>query len=262
MRAAILGLLLFWTTSATWAQSCHEVRTAPDKGYPEGRGIVDFNGDGCVDFCRIVGDRPNSRARCTMQTATGRREVTSGPVDMGWGNSGWSDINGDGRADYCSVAGPRRGERYGDRIKCLLAGSEGTAFGRVVTSQPGIDVGYLRRHSFEVVPPTFCRVVGNRGATVIRCTELSMVDGRIALGASVDEPDPDRVDVKASCECERYQNRLSLIVKTRDMCGLAMCTMQCRTVHKQYVRAARCTGGSGSCGKGCEGRWVPVVGFG
>jgi hypothetical protein len=42
-----------------------------DRGYPEYQQFIDVDGDGNIDYCRIVGDKPNQFLSCQMGTAPG-----------------------------------------------------------------------------------------------------------------------------------------------------------------------------------------------
>ncbi len=88
------------------------------------RQFVDFNGDGYLDWCRVVSDG-GYRGRCILGTGTGwGQEITSAAVSLGGNLSAWIDINDDGRADWC--------RNYDKKIRCLV--SSGTGFSHEVIS--------------------------------------------------------------------------------------------------------------------------------
>lgn len=99
-----------------------------DDGY---RGLVDVNGDGGLDFCRLVGDDWRStRFSCNLATSGGFEPNQYGMSSPNLKNmfSGWGDVgdnNGDGRADYCQWFG-RAGDVIWDHC-CVY--NEGNRFG-------------------------------------------------------------------------------------------------------------------------------------
>ena len=116
-----------------------------DWGYPDGRAWVDYNGDGAVDYCRVVGDRnPPGAAggpyagmgiRCelgskagTWQTAFAFWKGLNWGLDAG-ANQGpsrwWTDINGDGMIDFCRLTDseekrPEESEDLRKGLRCRL----------------------------------------------------------------------------------------------------------------------------------------------
>ncbi len=112
----ILPLLLCWLLSmflgrhAVAVEVCGPDAAPSDPGYEAGRAHDDFDGDGCADFCRVVGIAPNNeRVSCLISHGPlAVREVLSGNVEDGkpfdWGHAwtrAWIDINDDGKTDYC-----------------------------------------------------------------------------------------------------------------------------------------------------------------
>jgi hypothetical protein len=100
-----------------------------DVGYPEGRSWVDFDADGKVDYCRVVGTGyPNSYVRCTFSDGrTFGPTINSESLDWGFPDSRkWADVNDDKMPDFCREIGNNR-EFY----SCTLsAGRKG--FGRTI----------------------------------------------------------------------------------------------------------------------------------
>ncbi len=99
-----------------------------DKGYEEGREWVDVNGDGRVDFCRLVVDgSSNKYMACNASTGNGFNNTFYSSIlaDGGGQSEGrrWVDFNGDGRADFCRVTGS-------SSAACTL--STGTGFGQTI----------------------------------------------------------------------------------------------------------------------------------
>ncbi|HUI63020.1 MAG TPA: toxin TcdB middle/N-terminal domain-containing protein, partial [Steroidobacteraceae bacterium] len=89
------------------------------------RAIVDFNGDGAMDFCRIVAYNGQYQMWCNLgsRAIDGDRNRYVGAVptlmgtisDIGWPDSQWwVDVNGDGKTDYCRLT------KNGD-IRCAIS---------------------------------------------------------------------------------------------------------------------------------------------
>jgi len=83
-------------------------------GVPATRAIVDWNGDGVMDFCRIVETGAAHELRCIIGSrpidrnsyAGGADQVMGTIADTGAADSQWwADVNGDGKVDYCRMLG-------------------------------------------------------------------------------------------------------------------------------------------------------------
>ena len=144
-----------------------------DRGYDIGQAWVDFDGDGRVDFCRLVGNTnlQSSYLACTLSIGTGfGATIISGVVDWGY-ESGrtWIDVNGDGKPDYCRLAGNTN--LQSSYVACTL--STGTGFGETIVSGV-IDWGYELGRAWVDVngdgKADYCRVVGNAAPYQVACT--------------------------------------------------------------------------------------------
>jgi hypothetical protein len=145
-----------------------------DWGYEAGRGKVDFNGDGHIDLCRVIGTAyPNSYVLCSLSTGDSveqlyaGQDVLSASIDWGYeAGRAWPDFNGDGKADYCRI----RGVPGNYVATCLL--STGNGFGTEVNS-PALDPGYEDTRIWRDVnndgKADYCRIVGNN-REIVRCT--------------------------------------------------------------------------------------------
>ena len=145
-----------------------------DWGYPAGRAKVDFNGDGNLDYCRVIGNGPPRYVLCSLSSGPkvedlyAGADVRSSEIDWGYeAGRAWVDFNGDGKADYCRVIGQ---PDPGYRVACLL--SQGNSFGADVVSHL-LDRGYedtqVWMDANEDGKADFCRVVGNH-REFVRCT--------------------------------------------------------------------------------------------
>ncbi len=80
-----------------------------DKGYENSlRQFVDINGDGKIDYCREVGNHPNTFIACATINSNGILEEYGYEIrDKGYENSirQFKDVNGDGKVDYCREVG-------------------------------------------------------------------------------------------------------------------------------------------------------------
>jgi len=134
-----------------------------DWGFDDGRAWVDHDGDGMIDYCRVIGS--NNQVRCTLSTGSGfGTEYTSGTLDGGY-NEGraWVDFNADGKADYCRVIGAN------NQVRCTL--STGSGFGTEYTSGT-LDGGNADSRQWADFNgdgmADFCRV--NGANNVVMCT--------------------------------------------------------------------------------------------
>ena len=133
----------------------------------EGRDWVDVNGDGRIDFCRVLS---SNKVECTLNTGTGfAGTITSDVIDLGVATSRvWADVNGDGRVDFCREQGT-------DKIACNLSTGDGFSpplvSGTIVLGaapKKWVDVngdGYL----------DYCRNIGG----VLNCATSQFMDSRI-----------------------------------------------------------------------------------
>lgn len=110
-----------------------------DWGQSAGRGMVDLNGDGRADFCRVIGNDGANQLACTLSTGNGfGSTMLSDTVDPGIDVSRkWIDVNGDGFADFCRVTGIAGAYQ----MSCTLGGEAG--FVSTVSSpiDPGNEMG-------------------------------------------------------------------------------------------------------------------------
>lgn len=140
--------------------------TYTDLGYPAGRGSVDSSGDGCPDYCRVVGFKGSEFLSCSLGYREGSpqpNDVNSPPLDIGYGNYRfWVDVNGDRKADYCRVIGNNNDYK----MNCTL--STGRTFGSDLLMKykgENIDIGYGDRTKYwkdidKDKIPDYCRVTG------------------------------------------------------------------------------------------------------
>lgn len=100
-------------------------------GMPATRAMVDWNGDGRADLCRVVDDNGTNKVKCLLANvyiwdrdrldlATFGADVTMGTIaDVGWADSQWwADVNGDGKSDYCRAVG-------NTDIRCAISEQDG-----------------------------------------------------------------------------------------------------------------------------------------
>lgn len=110
-----------------------------DWGLDFGRGWVDANGDGKVDFCRLIGNIGAYKLACTMSNGNSFGiTTTSSILDPGIDVSRkWVDVNGDGLADFCRITGTTGFYQ----LTCTLSTPSG--FGDTVSSSidPGNEMG-------------------------------------------------------------------------------------------------------------------------
>jgi|GEM_PF-1426283 len=85
---------------------------------------VDFNGDGKVDNCRIIGNK----LHVTLSTGTGfqTNEIISSDIDVGV-NGSWVDFNGDDKADYCRIIS-------GNKLRVTLSGGDSFVSNEITTT--------------------------------------------------------------------------------------------------------------------------------
>lgn len=146
-----------------------------DPGYAGGRAWVDVNGDGKVDYCRLVGIKNNesSFVQCTLSTGTGFGQTfKSALVDWGYSEGrAWVDVNGDGKADFCRLVGDEN--HKSSYATCTL--STGIGFGQTLTSDV-LDWGYEPGRAWVDFngdgKVDYCRAVGNTNHvdSFVQCT--------------------------------------------------------------------------------------------
>jgi hypothetical protein len=247
IRAAALVSAVVLCSSSYALADCGPHRNITDLGYEGTRAEVDFDGDGCADFCRVVGDPGTYRLWCTSSNgANAGKTFDSGPgIDPGWPSGRqWIDVDGNNKADYCRVVG----DPGNTRLRCTL--SAGTSFRREATSGV-IDIGYHERERWiqdgnNDGRREFCRVVGNVGYTSYACSELKIESETIYLVETRMSPDPHQAAVEAECYCHVFDSDLKL----GTTCGKPRCIQNCWNTYKDGggFRYAWCRGGT----KGCE----------
>ncbi|MDO6581317.1 RHS repeat-associated core domain-containing protein [Photobacterium sp. 2_MG-2023] len=82
-----------------------------DWGYSDKRWWVDLNKDGKQDYCRAVGDHPNTYMRCSsMKSGSSWVDYTYKVGDWGYRDKNWFvDTNSDGNVEYCRHVGDKSG---------------------------------------------------------------------------------------------------------------------------------------------------------
>jgi hypothetical protein len=136
--------------------------------------MADVNGDRRADYCRFVGNAPDTYLSCAVATATGfgNYDVNSAKrFDTGYSTlpQRLADVNADGRADYCRFVG------NSENVFLSCALSTGTTFGAYDQSSPmRYDAGYghMMRAMADVNADgraDYCRFVGDAGAVFLSC---------------------------------------------------------------------------------------------
>jgi hypothetical protein len=106
---------------ALWPDGCRSPSGIVDVGYPDFRVNADVNGDGYPDYCRFVGDPPNTFLSCQLACPPGGYGVPYGfnsETGLDWGLAGtreMQDHDGDGHADFCRAVG------NGSTLECDMA---------------------------------------------------------------------------------------------------------------------------------------------
>lgn len=209
-------------------------------GWSEGRAEVDFDGDGCFDYCRIEGpdDATKSEAVCTISYGPHKGTVVSSittetSFDWGWKNGrAWIDINKDGRADYCRVTGTVN--HVNSHIACSLSAGdhfEKSSFSDSTDNVTNFDWGYPYSREYRDCNSDgtidFCRTVGNGGYTFISCSPMSFSNNvlTVSKNESCRYADPNRQKVSGKCSCTDKDNKL---LSGKDMCsGSFGCAVYC-----------------------------------
>ena len=139
---------------------------------------VDFNGDGTIDSCQIVGTPGYSSLACNVTGSA--RPVDSGRIDLGYPEGrAFVDFDGDRKSDFCRVVGNSPKQAF---LRCTF--SEGTAFGTTISSD-ALDAGTPESRQWRDVngdgKADFCRVLGTY-QPLLNCT-FSL--GRSGFGKTV-----------------------------------------------------------------------------
>lgn len=84
-------------------------READDAGYPRSDVLYDFNGDGCLDFAREVGNFGAVKIKVTYSGRVGSALTPDTWVDLGnirmdWAYL-WEDVDKNGLIDFCYLVG-------------------------------------------------------------------------------------------------------------------------------------------------------------
>lgn len=179
----------------------------------EGAAFVDINGDGNVDFCRLVGSAAAPYLRCTLSNGKGwefggvdgnTRELLSGTlVDAGHAQARWwVDINGDGLPDFCRLAStpdPTNMGSGGDvtgHLICTLSRGDGV----LSVYNPGFSFTDVRLDNINLGLPdggrAFCDANGTGILTFCRAT--------LALTVA---PEPFCQESNAGVSCTSVYNR-------------------------------------------------------
>jgi len=153
-----------------------------DPGVSGSRWLVDINGDGRSDYCRIVGsDAAGYQISCRISIGSAfvSSDIFSGVIDPGFsGSRWWADVNGDSRQDYCREVGSAGAYQ----VTCKL--STGSGFGGEVGTGV-IDPGFADSRWWADINgdgrQDYCREVGSTGAYQVTC-KLSTGSG---FGAEV-----------------------------------------------------------------------------
>jgi hypothetical protein len=103
-----LPAMTFSYNDVTPSYSTVEIMAVADWGAPTSRGMVDWDGDGAKDFCRIIGH--DNFITCMFGNGGGvwgaRGDTRVGGTAQDWGEPetrGFADWDGDGKADYCRL---------------------------------------------------------------------------------------------------------------------------------------------------------------
>ena len=141
-----------------------EITSGPlNVGVANTRAWVDVNGDGLLDFCRVISEN-GIRLRCQLKGEDGfGREMTSDPIDAGEdGGRSWSDVNGDGLADFCRVKG--------QKVMCTLGDRE--QFGKAIEATV-VDPGEPEFRWWADInsdgKADYCRKIGSPQGAVLKC---------------------------------------------------------------------------------------------
>jgi hypothetical protein len=156
-----------------------------DPGYSDmPRFQVDVNADSRADYCRFVGNSPNTFLSCALATANGfgNYDLNSGagPANFDPGYSTMArfmaDVNADNRADYCRFVGTAPNIFF----SCALATASG--FGNYDLSSgqgaANLDPGYGNMPSYLVDVNAdnradYCRFVGTSPNIFLSCAFAS-----------------------------------------------------------------------------------------
>lgn len=123
------------------------------------RQLVDFNGDGFQDFCRVIS---GGTVRCLLGGPNGftATEVVSVPVSApNREGAAFVDVNGDGNVDFCRIAG----SGAGTYLSCLM--SNGIGWEAVERISPPMNMGDQNMRWWVDINadglPDFCRAMNS-----------------------------------------------------------------------------------------------------
>lgn len=139
------------------------------------RFMVDVNGDGKADFCRLVGGEGQEFLSCAFSDGKtfGQYDFNSAKLDLGHAEFPrfMADVNGDGKADFCRLVGGE-GQEF---LSCAL--SDGKTLGPQYQfkSAVNMDLGHAEFPRFMAdvngdKKADFCRLVGDQGQEFLSCT--------------------------------------------------------------------------------------------
>ena len=147
------------------------------------RAMADVNGDGFKDFCRLVGNDPNTFISCKFSDINGFKTDSDYhfnsllQIDKGYNDLPryFADVNSDGRADFCRFVG-NSPQIF---LSCNLATTSGFGTNQYAfNSVSGIDPGYAHLPRTLIDKNNdrradFCRFVGNKPNIFLRCNLAS-----------------------------------------------------------------------------------------
>lgn len=244
--------------AAQTAKLCGPHSDISNPGYPAGRADADVDGDGCLDYCRVVGNNPSDAAIwCTVSYGPLKGQTIKSPNHpFDWGyeqGRAWIDINQDNKADYCRVGG--NSNHVDSVILCSI--SLGDRFEPTIQSNV-IDWGYPYHRKFRDCNNDgsidYCRAVGNTGNTFIRCNRITYSDQSLNIPSddTCKYPDPDIAALPAQCVCN-----IGFTDKKIEggACGKQDCTLKCTSAYPPNspnpTQSSRCYGGTKNCSTGC-----------
>jgi hypothetical protein len=216
------------------AKLCGPHSGISDTGYPDGRADADVDGDGCFDYCRVVGNNASDAAIwCTISYGQLKGQTIKSsehPFDWGYREGrAWIDVNKDGRSDYCRIVGNNHRD---SRVACNL--SLGNQFGSTLLSNV-IDWGYPNLRSFEDCDVNgsidYCRRVGGLTTSFIGCSSINVGQENLTIPQdfSCKKDDPYR-EKRGLCTCQWIDQNgrgVGPIGEDFRTCGYYECKDQC-----------------------------------